>query len=272
MMTKIPFEKEMKANETAWNEVTPIHQSHRKGQEEYFRNGGCLFGKIERDNLPELKGKDVAHLCCNCGQDTLSLVNLGAKCTGFDMSLSAIEEAKKLSERSGVKADFVHGNVLEIPEKYFGKYDLVYMSRGALVWLPDLKLLMRNVASLLKQGGEFFLYDQHPFTHILDDSDKGLSIVHDYFEEKPEEYFGLDYVGNTTYESSPNYQFMVRLSDILNGLASNGLKLTQFNEYDHSMFQQFQVMSEDEDGLYRITRESGLPRFPLMMMLKAIKE
>lgn len=272
LVKKLPFERQMKANESAWNEVIPIHQSHREGQEEYFRNRGCLLDETERKRLPDLKDKNVAHLCCNCGQDTLSLVNLGANCTGFDLSLEAIKEARRLSENSGVKADFVHSNVLDIPEAYFGRFDLVYISRGALVWIPDLKLLMKNVSALLKPGGELFLYDQHPFTHILDETQKGLSVMHDYFEESPDEYYGLDYVGNTVYKAKPNYQFMVRLSDLLNGMTFNGLRIIEFLEFEHSMFQQFPEMTKREDGLFYLPKDSGVPRIPLMMLVRAVKE
>lgn len=271
-MSKLPFEEEMKANELAWNEVTPIHQSHKKGQEEFFRSGGCLFKNIEIQHLPDIKGKKVAHLGCNCGQDTLSLLNLGARCTGFDMSLEAITEASKLSENSGKSAEFVHANILDVPESYHGEFDVVYISRSVLVWIPDLKMLMKNVSALLRPGGEFFLYDQHPFTHILDETDCGLGAVHDYFEENPDQFRGLDYIGNTKYDASPNYQFMVRLSDLFNGMISNGLTIKEFHEFDHSMYQQFPEMVEKENGLFYFPGKAKMARLPLMMMIKAEKQ
>lgn len=71
---------------------------------------------VELRNLPDVRGIKVVHLCCNCGQDTLSLANLGAICTGFDVSLDAILHARTLSKESGVFAEFVECNVLSIPE------------------------------------------------------------------------------------------------------------------------------------------------------------
>lgn len=259
----------MKANESAWNEVTPIHKRHRKDEAEFFSSGGVTLDRIELENLSGIRGKKVAHLSCNCGQDTLSLVNLGAQCTGFDISEKALAEARGLSSRSGVPAEFVHCNVLDIPVEYNSRFDMVYLSRGALVWLPDLKLLMKNISRILKPEGEVFIHDQHPFIHILDDDLKPGS---SYFNTNPEEYHGLDYIGNSEYEALPNYQYMVRMGDIINGMAENSLRITLFLEHAKTFFRQFPNMVEDSDGFYVFPGDSMVPELPLMVTIKATKD
>lgn len=270
-MPKLPYEEQMERNRRAWNEVTPIHQSYKAGQEAFFREGGCQLDEAERRYLPDVSGKTVAHLCCNCGQDTLSLANLGAVCTGFDQSESAIAEARKLSAASGVRADFVRSNVLDIPEMHLGRFDMVYISKGALVWLPDLRLLARHAAALLKPGGTLFVYDLHPFVSLLDYEGGRLNAVSDYFRREPEEYRGLDYIGGRQYEAAPNYQFMVRLGDLLSGMAEHGLNLQQFHEFEHCMYPHFPVMERRENGLYYFPESSGIPRVPLMMLALAVR-
>ena len=227
---------------------------------------------VERQHLPDLRGLDVAHLCCNCGQDTLSLANLGARCTGFDLSTAAILEAQALAAAADIAAAFVHANVLDIAPSFHGRFDLVYISKGALVWLPDLNLLMKNVSALLRPGGSLFLYDQHPFLFMLQDvAGRGLSVVSDYFRKEPEECFGLDYIGDTQYEAGPNYQFMVRMSDLLNGMADHRLRLVQLLEFEHSMYAHFPGMEQREDGLFYLPATLGYPRVPVMMLVKAVK-
>ena len=76
-------------------------------------------------------------------------------------------------------------------------------------------------------------------------------------------------MGGTEYDALPNYQFMVRLSDVLNGISESGMKLDLFKEYDHSMFQQFPGMVKCEDGLFRFPKESGKTNIPMMMALMA---
>ena len=257
-------------NRKAWDEVIPIHISHREGEEQFFQQGGSTLDSVEKRLLQGLHGMRVAHLCCNCGQDTLSLANLGAKPVGFDFSSAAIEEAKRLSKDSTVKAEFVLTDVLKIPASFHGKFDLVYISKGVLVWFPDVRSLMKAVSKLLHKGGKLFLYDQHPFVHIFDVDRTGeLVAKFDYFKSSPDEYKGLDYVGGTTYDALTHYQFMVRLSDILEGISENGFRLDMFREFNHSLFQQFPGMVKDEDGLYRFPQDSGIPDVPTMFAVMA---
>jgi len=270
---RLPFEDEMRRTAAAWDEVTPIHRAHRLGEAAFFAAGGCGLDPVERERLGSIAGLTVAHLCCNCGQDTLSLANLGARCTGFDFSSAAIAEARRLSLASGVPAEFALANVLDLPDAFNARFDLVYLSRGVLVWLPDLGLLTQSAAALLRPGGRLFLYDQHPFAHLLaEDIGQGLRVGYDYFEQGPAECRGLDYIGGTTYDALPNYQFMVRLGDLLSGIAAAGLRLTELREYDHAMFRQFPGMVEAEPGHFRFPEALGLPRVPLMLLLEAVKD
>ena len=270
---KVMFPDEyVEKNRKAWDEVTPVHISHKTAESKFFKDGGNTLDQVEKSMLTDVKAKKVAHLCCNCGQDTLSLVNLGATCVGFDFSNSAIEEAKKLSSASGVRAEFVTADVLDIPSSFNGKFDFVYISRGVLVWIPDIVALMKSVSRLLKKGGKLFLYDQHPFVHLFDSDQSGNLIAKfDYFKKKPDEYRGLDYIGGTQYDASPNYQFMVRLEDIFQGIVENGMRLETFKEFNHSFFQQFPGLVKNEDGLYRYPKGDNKTAIPLMMAVTATK-
>ena len=60
-------------------------------------------------------------------------------------------------------------------------YDVVYVSLGALTWLPKIDEWAEQVAALVKPGGRFYLHDQHPVAWAL--ADKELAIEHTYFEE-----------------------------------------------------------------------------------------
>ncbi len=266
----------VKVNEKAWDEVTPVHSRYRSGEARFFSEGGSMLDSTETAFLPDLAGKRVAHLCCNCGQDTLSLANMGAVCTGFDQSGKAIVEARRLSHQSGVKAEFIKADVMDLPIDFHGVFDFVYLSRGVLVWIPDLLKLMRNAALLLRKGGQIFIYDQHPFVHMLDlESDQPGKVVHDYFSTEPHQYSGLDYIGGSQYDASPNYQFMVRLGDLIGGLSKAGMRLTGLHEFSHSitdsMLEQFRKAGNPISHAAE-TEKDPHPRMPMMMLLTAIKE
>lgn len=273
-MSSTEFDHYVKKNEKAWDEVTPIHNSYRLGEADFFKKGGVMLDNTEQRYLPDLRGKEIAHLCCNCGQDTLSLANLGGKCTGFDQSGLAIASAKKLASQASIDAEFLKFNVLEIPEEYNGKFDFVYISKGVLVWIPDQPKLMETASGLLKPGGEVFIYDQHPFVHIFDFDEPGTPVPKfDYFSLEPQEYSGLDYIGKSEYKASPNYQFMVQLQNLLHGLISSGMKISGFHEFRHSIFDS--MIEQCEKAGRHIDRgqeHDYVANIPMMFLIQAVKE
>ena len=62
----------------------------------------------------------------------------GAEVTGFDLSSAAIEKARQLNSDLQFNCQFVEANVLDIPDKFTNKFDIVFLSYGCLVWLDDL--------------------------------------------------------------------------------------------------------------------------------------
>src|SRR4051812_2993463 len=92
-------------NRRSWNLATRAHNSHKRDQAGFLRAGGStLFpdelallgvpasawpdehGRTDLSSAPApLAGRDLVHLQCNSGQDTLSLARLGARVTGVDI-------------------------------------------------------------------------------------------------------------------------------------------------------------------------------------------
>src|SRR5258708_476228 len=140
-MKKINF---IQANKLAWEEVAPFHakQSLQKLLRDFKQPGFSCLDPIETQWLVEIniKGKAVAHLCCNNGQELLSIKNLGAGyCVGFDISENFIEQARQLAQAGHIDCEFIATDVHRIPSTYDKRFDLIYISIGALGWMPDLE-------------------------------------------------------------------------------------------------------------------------------------
>jgi SAM-dependent methyltransferase len=232
-----------RANRKAWNQAAPIHERARF--EELlagFRTPGysCL-DPVETAVLERIgvRGKAVAQLLCNNGRELLSVKNLGAgRCVGFDIADAFLEQAHRLAEAGGIDCEFVAGDVYEIPAAYDGAFDLVTVTIGALCWLPDLPALFARMKRLLGPGGTVFLYEMHPFLDMLDPEDREdpLRIHFSYFMTEPyEDLSGLDYYGNTSYESAPKYWFHHRLADVVGGLLREGFAVVEFDEHPHDI-------------------------------------
>lgn len=230
------------ANRRAWNAVAPIH---RKATVDALRARFAVPGASSLDDVATerllrlgVRGKRVAHLCCNNGQELLSLMNLGAASgVGFDISEVVIEEARELAATSSIDCAFVAGDVYEIPEGHTGAFDLVFISVGALGWMPDLAGFFAVAGRLLGSGGALFVYEMHPILDMYDPQAEPPLVPRDsYFRQDPfVETVGLDYVSKTQFDGPPQYWFHHTMASILSSVLAAGVDITSFDEFPHDV-------------------------------------
>jgi len=245
------------ANRDAWNEVAPIHQNARKEDyEELFRKKDySTLDDIITSKLieVELEGKHVAQLCCNNGREVLSLINMGAQYgAGFDISDEAIKEANELKKSSNLNCRFICCDVYDIDSEYHNSFDLIYISIGALPWLPDIAGFFNIVSRMLKTGGILVIYESHPINDMLAcegdkelEPDNPFKPVYSYFKDDPWiENDGIDYIGKTIYKSKTTYCFHHKLSDIFNAVIKGGIAITEFTEYPHDISNGFEHIQD----------------------------
>ncbi|MCK4572920.1 MAG: methyltransferase domain-containing protein, partial [candidate division Zixibacteria bacterium] len=131
------------ANRAAWNQATPVHQRARGDdlKTEFARPGYSTLDDTITALLTklDLNGKRVAQVCCNNGRETISLVNMGAvSAVGFDISDAAIKEAQELASIANVDCRFVRTDAYDIGPEWNNQFDLIYISIGAISWMPNL--------------------------------------------------------------------------------------------------------------------------------------
>ena len=90
-------ENYIEINKQSWNNRLESHLKSDFYNLEGFLNGKTSLNEIELDLLGDVQDKDILHLQCHFGQDTISLGRLGANVTGIDLSDKAIESAIELS-------------------------------------------------------------------------------------------------------------------------------------------------------------------------------
>src|SRR5689334_8942204 len=170
-------------NRALWDVRARVHGStaaDRFYNVETFLAGRQTLCALERELAGEVAGKDLLHLQCHFGIDTLSWTRLGARVTGVDYSEVAIDLARSLAAELGLDARFIRSDVLDLPTVLTDQFDVVYTSRGVLAWLPDLRTWSRVIARFLRPGGTFYITEEHPFMHVFADDAK-LRVENDYF-------------------------------------------------------------------------------------------
>ncbi len=243
------------ANRRAWNETAPIHAEQNFAQllENFQKPGYSRLDAIETAILNQINvaGKQVAQLCCNNGRELLSIKNIGAgRCVGFDISDAFIEQGRQLAAVGKIECTLVATDVYAISSAYDDTFDLVYVTIGAMGWLPDLPGFFQLIARLLKPSGQLFIYEMHPMLNMFEGTDQAdpPPLHHSYFRTEPlVDNEGLDYYGFTTYASAPMYWFPHKMADVISLCLQNGLNLVSFQEYDHDIsnvfahFEHFQI-------------------------------
>ncbi|MBK8338553.1 MAG: class I SAM-dependent methyltransferase [Flavobacteriales bacterium] len=256
------------ANRVLWNARTPHHLASRMYDVESFVAGRNSLTALEIDLLGDVKGKRILHLQCHFGQDTLSLARMGAQVTGLDISDVAIAEAKRLTERCGLQAEWVLSNVIDHRSELDGLFDIVFTSYGTIGWLPDLGPWAANIQRYLKPGGRFVFVEFHPVMWMFDND--FTRIAYSYFNNEliKEEEEGT-YAERTASIKLPTYSWNHPLGDVLGILLGQGLRLERFVELDGSPHDCFLNAVAGADGMHRIKGMEG--KLPMVYGLKASK-
>lgn len=273
------------ANRASWNFATREHNAHKADQAGFLRAGGTTLCQEEIGLLGDVAGRRIVHLQCNSGQDSLSLVALGADVLGVDISDEAIDFARRLSEESGLAARFVRSDVFDwLEEAAPAAFDVVFTSYGALPWLTDLDAWARGVAKVLAPGGRLVVVEFHPFAWLLDREHKvafpGMGGAENASPDGVGDYVGLaggvlSPSGHVDFPSGvnphPAYDFAWSTGDLLGAVLSAGLRVDRYVEWPWSNGVNLTGGLVPAEG-GRFVPPPGTPAFPLMYGLVASRE
>ena len=259
--------KEIEANKHAWGQVS---EDHYKSFKCALKNGTHKFNPYIKDDLGDLSDKKIIHLQCNTGADTILLAKMSASAIGVDLVPDNIFYAKKLKNDLGItNVDFIESDIMDFMSKHNEKYDVVFVSEGAIGWLPDLKQWGRTIRHLLKEDGFFYVFDSHPF-FLTFNTDKLaeniMEIQYPYFDKTPDME---DSIGG--YASEPKhgvkaYFWMYTVSDIINSISDAEMHVEYFHEYAENFFDAGKMMNLG-NGLFNLDFNNN--RFPMSFSMKA---
>lgn len=226
------------ANRAAWDEAAPLHRSQNMKDlvAAFSKPGHSRLNKIETEILLSLDigGKDVAQLCCNNGQELLSVKNLGAaNCVGFDGSGGFIDQAREIAAAGNIDCSFVCTDIYDIDANYNTSFDLITVTIGVLSWMPDLAGFFAVANRMLRPGGAMFIYEQHPILEMVEPGKSEDPVVLEISYFKQDAFIdtdGLDYYGGGTYESKPLYSYIHKISDVIMAGVGIGYSIEHFEE------------------------------------------
>jgi SAM-dependent methyltransferase len=264
------------ANRSLWDAWTAVHATGEFYDLEAFKAGGVRLRPYEIELVGDVAGKSLLHLQCHFGIDTLSWARLGAVVTGADISPAAIELAAKLAiELGNPEARFVLSNLYDLPSKLDGVFDIVYTSRGALNWLPDIRAWADVVARYVAPGGIFFITEAHPVMNVFENEGVQpgeLRLAYPYWEHPDPLIFPVkgSYADPTAdVGTQTEHSWDHGLGEIVTALIDSGLRIETLIEHP---FLEWSVdfLVEERPGRYVLPRDTA-GELPLMFSMRARK-
>jgi len=264
-MTGEDHETYVAENRAHWDDLAEHHPDTDSYDVAGFLDGESTLRDLERAEL-DAAGRDLLHLQCHFGLDTLSWVRDegAASATGVDFAPTAIETARELRDRAGIdpeRARFVESDVRDL--SLDREFEVAVSTYGTIFWLPDLDSWAETVATHLEPGGVFYLADTHPFTSPFhhESTADDLRIAAPYFNETPVTFEGDgSYAGwNLGLEHERRHGFSHPPGEILTALADAGLRVEFWHDHPWAFFQQFDAMEEDEGRWSLPDAEFDLP-------------
>ncbi|HNR02692.1 MAG TPA: class I SAM-dependent methyltransferase [Anaerolineaceae bacterium] len=261
----------MEINRRYWNEVVPVHAGSEMYNLAGFMSGDLSLDELERSEVGEVGGKQLLHLQCHFGLDTLSWARLGARVTGMDYAPDAIAKARALAAECGIEARFICSNLYDLPQQLEGQFDIVFTSYGVLCWLPDLREWARIAASYVRPGGFFYIAEFHPFSYVFDDEAGELKYRYPYFarEALRFEFDGTYADKDAKLQNREDYEWAYRMGDVVTALIEAGLRIEFLHEHAFTVYEQLPFLVKAEKGRWRFP--GGAKPIPLMFSLKAGK-
>lgn len=241
-------------NRNMWNVTAKVHRD--SGYDEMFKRVTAVdyssFDDVEERifNKINLKAKDVIQICCNNGRETISVKKAGAnRVVGIDISDEFIAQAKELAKGAGQDVEFIRSSVYELDFAQLGRFDVVYITIGAIGWMPDLKAFFDVIEKLLKKGGYLFLYEMHPILNGFNPvsphaRDASYFRLAPFEEEALPEYMDKDGTGKAT-----SYWFPHTMASIITQCIDHGLMLIDFAEYPDDLSDTYKALDGEENAL-----------------------
>lgn len=268
-------------NRANWDERVAVHLgpgSDYNSNLAQLRAGHRRLDPITEAMLGSIAGLRVLHLQCHFGADTLALSQRGAEVVGLDFSAPAVDAARALAAELGLagKARFVQSDVYEAAQalREPGGFDRVFVTWGAICWLPDIAGWARVVAHFLKPGGRFYFAEAHPAALVLDDRAAGPDgrpgWFAPYLDRAPLRLTeAFDYADHSTaLQNAETCQWLHPLGDVVSALVAAGLRLDWLHEHDGVTWRMFERLVEGTDGLWRWPDR---PWLPLSYSLQAMR-
>jgi SAM-dependent methyltransferase len=186
----------------------------------------CPEGLRESDAglLGDVRGSRVLEVGCGSASCSRWLASQGASPLGLDLSAGMLRHAASGNTVTGHRVPLVQASADALPFAA-GAFDLACSAFGAIPFVSDVGVVLRELARVLRPGGRLVFAVTHPMRWIFPDDPgpTGLTVSQSYFERTA--YVEEDEKGRATYVEHHR-----TLGDLVRAIASVGFCLVDLVE------------------------------------------
>jgi SAM-dependent methyltransferase len=164
----------------------------------YQAEHGAFLGEVDLLWCPEGLRESQAHLLgpvagrrilevgCGAAASARWLVTQGAQVLALDLSAGMLRHARAGADATGVRPWLVQADAMALPVRD-QSVDVAFTAFGAVPFVDNSALVMREVYRVLTPGGRWVFSATHPMRWIFPDDPgpDGLLAVQSYFDRRP---------------------------------------------------------------------------------------
>ena len=183
----------------------------------------------------DLEGKRVLSLAGGGGWDAVLFAELGATTTLFDISRRQLATVRALARDRGTKLRFVQGDMRDLSVFADEEFDIV-KHHHSLVFVPDAKRVIGEVARVLAPGGIYVFSTMHPVALRMQETwtGTGWGFKQRYFDDGPIPFDDAVWEFGAVKVEARTLEYGHRTSDLVNACAKKGLLVDGLWEYSPS--------------------------------------
>ena len=266
-------------NRRFWDSLAAVHAAAAPGSYydvEALVAGERPLGDLEQRALesccPDVAGLDVIHVQSHVGVDAIILAQRGARVTAVDFSPPALDRGRAIAQRASVEIEWVEADANALPATLDGRFDLAWVTIGAICWIEDLGAWMKGVARTLRPGGRLVMVEMHPLFQMVDEG-VPLTLDMPYAFDGPHVFDedGSYADPDAKLEATTSVVYPHSLGETVTAAIDAGLTVERLEEHlDSEDDPRGNALARGDDGRHRLL-VSGLP-LPLLFTLVARRD